>query len=458
MTATKATKDSKPQWHTIEFFTDDQLDSALTIFNATCRYHIIASKKKLGTNTKVGKEYDRLARGLPIDDEASDAIKTASPDTFSSDSGVDVREGEDGTPSDDSDQTEEPTPLSGEGALKAWMVAPLANPPNSALSASEAQALSTVEEWYHCRTRFYELEQSNGGQKVEAVELEATPELEQRTERLLPNMILPKYLTNSLTAPWFRSSELEVLECSDKPVGTPYHPCRVQSHKAKETYFLKIVDNDQPQPIKRELDILHRVEKLGLRDSMHVPQLLGLVAFDNAEPTKNGQKRIMGFLLTDIKEPTPLTLMFDESVEQERREAWAAEADRIRDVLHEHNIIWGDAKADNFLVDAQDKLWIIDFGGSYTEGWVDPELNETEEGDDLGTEKIINALKDPVANVERPEEEEGEKNEEDEEKRDQRTLAPSQSESKRKRDESGDNEEDEELLPADKRSRLEVEE
>lgn len=47
-----------------------------------------------------------------------------------------------------------------------------------------------------------------------------------------------------------------------------------------------------------------------------------------------------------------------------------------------------------------DRLWIIDFGGSWTEGWIDPELKETVEGDDMATQKIVNALHDPVANVE----------------------------------------------------------
>lgn len=63
---------------------------------------------------------------------------------------------------------------------------------------------------------------------------------------------------------------------------------------------------------------------------------------------------------------------------------------------YDHKIIWGDAKADNFMVDAHNELWIIDFGGSYTEGWIDPELAETEQGDITGVKKIVNALYDPV--------------------------------------------------------------
>ncbi|KAJ1324932.1 Kae1-associated serine/threonine protein kinase [Microdochium nivale] len=65
------------------------------------------------------------------------------------------------------------------------------------------------------------------------------------------------------------------------------------------------------------------------------------------------------------------------------------------EVLHDAGIVWGDAKADNFLVDRHSKLWIIDFGGSHTKGWVDPVLDETEEGDHMGVDKVVNALRDP---------------------------------------------------------------
>jgi hypothetical protein len=42
---------------------------------------------------------------------------------------------------------------------------------------------------------------------------------------------------------------------------------------------------------------------------------------------------------------------------------------------------------------------MIDFGGSYTDGWVEPELCETVEGDDQGLQKIVSALEDPDANT-----------------------------------------------------------
>ncbi|KAH8779923.1 hypothetical protein F5883DRAFT_638483 [Diaporthe sp. PMI_573] len=107
----------------------------------------------------------------------------------------------------------------------------------------------------------------------------------------------------------------------------------------------------------------------------------------------------MGFLQTVIDQPMPLTTKLDSAVPQDKRDTWARKADQAKKIWHENGIIWGDAKADNIIVDAEDNLWIIDFGGSYTEGWVDPEIAETKKGDNMGVDKIVNALRDPDENA-----------------------------------------------------------
>lgn len=189
--------------------------------------------------------------------------------------------------------------------------------------------------------------------------------------------------------PWYAAKDVIVLGASDDPA--PYHPSRARV--GEETFFLKVVDSTQPQPTKREIDIMRRIESKGLHEQMHVPLVKGLIGHENSHT------EIIGFLQTEIEDPTPLTTMLDEDVAQSKRDKWAKESGRIKDLLHENGIVWGDAKADNFMVDKHDKLWIIDFGGSYTEGWVDPELMESQEGDDMGVDKIINALHDPIANT-----------------------------------------------------------
>jgi Ser/Thr protein kinase RdoA (MazF antagonist) len=56
--------------------------------------------------------------------------------------------------------------------------------------------------------------------------------------------------------------------------------------------------------------------------------------------------------------------------------------------LHTQHIIWGDGKAANVIIDEQDDAWLIDFGGGWTDGWVDEELADTVEGDQQAISKI----------------------------------------------------------------------
>lgn len=154
----------------------------------------------------------------------------------------------------------------------------------------------------------------------------------------------------------------------------------------------------------------------------------------------------MGLLLTPIPDATPLTKLMDSEVDASKRHKWAKEARRIVKMLHDNGIVWGDAKADNFMVDKDDKLWIIDFGGSYTVGWVDEEIMETEKGDDMGLEKVRNGLMDPDGFTFDPDEEEiGAKDSEPE-------VGDSSGKRKRRHDETEDELEYEEETPKKRKS------
>lgn len=208
-----------------------------------------------------------------------------------------------------------------------------------------------------------------------------------------------------------------ILSTSDYP--PPLHPTRVRkSDSEKQTYFLKLVDSSQHSPVKREIKLLLEAEKQGLCEQIHIPKLEAFVSIDQSKT------KILGFLLSDIPSPTPLTTLLNSDVDECKRQRWADEVRRTTDLLHQHAIIWGDAKADNFLVDTDDELWIIDFGGSYTEGWVDPDLNETREGDEMGVRKIVDALRDPDEDAEEVEECREKCSEESEDKRHQRQPRP----------------------------------
>jgi serine/threonine protein kinase len=98
-------------------------------------------------------------------------------------------------------------------------------------------------------------------------------------------------------------------------------------------------------------------------------------------------------LFTWIDKKSVLSRAKAEESSPELRQRWATQITRSLAELHKHSIIWGDAKAENILIDRNDDAWIIDFGGSYTVGWVDKEKAGTLEGDMQGLSKILEMLK-----------------------------------------------------------------
>jgi hypothetical protein len=358
--------------HVLDFLLDDEDSCALTVYTEdNVRMHIIAdaSKLKRSTNSTASKTCDEYARLVAAFRESSDEERV--------DSGVEqrtaVKEG-----------NEVPCSEEAEEDLQNWILGPVRR------QISKKRQQPTLDEWYEAETLFFELEVSKADQLC-AVEIEASSELKRRIARLKPEISLPKYIRD-MNYPWFDSRKLTVLAGSGSP--PPYHPTQVRCEETGETFFFKAVDADAPKSTKRELWHLNRIAKPDICDQICAPRLVGFVA------KSTSRTHAIGFLQQDIPDPTPLTNWIDAEIPQKQRDSWAADAERMKNVLHEHQIVWGDAKADNFLVDKHKKLWIIDFGGSWTEGWIDPEIKETLEGDDMAMEKITNALHDPVANVE----------------------------------------------------------
>lgn len=379
---------SVPPYHVLDFFYDNEDGCALTITRNSVRFHVIADAKRLkwDSDKDEGREYFQLLQDLRNTERREDG-------QTSIDSGVDVQSPDS---NDSASRKSGITSEDAQGNLHKWMLAPLAAKLEDLAPERSPSEQHTLEQWYDCKTHFFNLEIAES--RVEAVELKSSEDLEQRMTKLRPHLTpIPKYISN-IDVPWYSSADLAVIECADTP--DPYHPCLVKHEQNGETMFFKTVDNNNTQPIKREIDILAKIEKKGLRERLNCPKLLGIVTCATpAVGENNSRSSIMGFLQTAIDQPTPLTTKLDSAVPQDKRDAWARKADEAKKILHDNGIIWGDAKADNFMVDAKDNLWIIDFGGSYTEGWVDPEIAETQKGDDMGVDKIVNGLRDPDQNV-----------------------------------------------------------
>jgi tRNA A-37 threonylcarbamoyl transferase component Bud32 len=74
------------------------------------------------------------------------------------------------------------------------------------------------------------------------------------------------------------------------------------------------------------------------------------------------------------------------------KKKWAAQIESTVNDLHRHGIIWGDAKPTNIIIDEYDDVWLIDFGGGFTPGWVERSLAGSAEGDLQAVKKLKDKL------------------------------------------------------------------
>ncbi|KJZ71697.1 hypothetical protein HIM_08894 [Hirsutella minnesotensis 3608] len=135
----------------------------------------------------------------------------------------------------------------------------------------------------------------------------------------------------------------------------------------------------------RELKAYKMIAAAGLDRQLNLCHLYGVVMDD--------QGFILGLLLTFIDcDVVPLSCMVHPDDPDDpppaSRQKWMGQLDTTFDMLHEFGIVWGDVKAENVLIDQRNNAWITDFGGGYTEGWVDRDMAETQAGDLMGMLKL----------------------------------------------------------------------
>ncbi|KAH7064281.1 hypothetical protein BKA63DRAFT_170242 [Paraphoma chrysanthemicola] len=389
--------------YVLDFNSDENDVSSLTALINDVRFHITVDPADLQKRDKpLYYEYLDKVSGLREAEEREEEEvekaqiirkKSKKERSQDRDSAVDVtadeEDGEDADQDSGSAQVE----------LRNWILDAFAEIVQEWAPADRDPVPSTLHEWYHGPTYFYSMQVKSGQLEPELVE--TTDDLTAKIDALVPKLHMPKYI-QEMDVPWLNANDLIVNAEVTSP--EPAHPGLVTHKPTGEIYFFKPVVPSQPGPVKREISILQKLGKLDL--DIKVPRLLGFVS---ASESKSSKIEAMGMLLTHIANPKPLTTLLSTDVPASQRQEWAQKCETYVKELHSHGIIWGDAKADNFMVDEDNELWIIDFGGSYTEGWVDPELSETKEGDHMGLEKVIKALEDPVEGTFDPETEESER-------------------------------------------------
>jgi serine/threonine protein kinase len=139
--------------------------------------------------------------------------------------------------------------------------------------------------------------------------------------------------------------------------------------------------------IQREYECLQKVTMSKVASSVQTPKLLGFVT-DNDE-------RVVGILETFIPHAQNLSRIEGgiNGISEAQRQDWAGQIKDMIETLHEIDVIWGDAKPQNVLIHSEtNACYLVDFGGSWTDGWVDETLKETRQGDKQGLEKIIQYL------------------------------------------------------------------
>lgn len=188
----------------------------------------------------------------------------------------------------------------------------------------------------------------------------------------------------SFPLPLFCPSEVSICNKNSKHALTEY-PTKVLV--GKETIcYLKVFSPGWEREALREIKAYIRINELEIRDGLHVPFLFGLVQGEDSTSC-------LGLLLSYIDcNNMTLESIVSDNTPKPLRQRWADQVTSTVRRVHEAEIVWGDAKAANVLVDLNMDAWIIDFGGGFTQGWVQRENAGTVEGDSQGLAKIVDHI------------------------------------------------------------------
>ncbi|KAM0331571.1 hypothetical protein ACHAQA_003250 [Verticillium albo-atrum] len=102
--------------------------------------------------------------------------------------------------------------------------------------------------------------------------------------------------------------------------------------------------------------------------------------------------RLRGLIYDFIESEERLTWAIGESTPLGLKEKWASQIKDTVTKMHRLDVIWGDVKADNVLIDKDRNAVIIDLEGGITQGWVDHENEGTVRGDLQGLEKMTDFI------------------------------------------------------------------
>lgn len=187
--------------------------------------------------------------------------------------------------------------------------------------------------------------------------------------------------------PNYSSEKIKVLEQFVRGAGTV---CLVQVDGRRMLCKARY-DGLRDYNIQREIECLQKVSQAfpGGAQRPYIPTLLGYVTHPRSGV-------VLGFLrewLSSKDSLEDLNRSGFPGLQKDTREKWGRQIKETVDSLHKVDIVWGDAKPSNVVIDdLNNDAWLIDFGGGWTEGWVDKNLQNTKAGDQQAVERMLKFL------------------------------------------------------------------
>ncbi|KAF2669540.1 hypothetical protein BT63DRAFT_263871 [Microthyrium microscopicum] len=151
-------------------------------------------------------------------------------------------------------------------------------------------------------------------------------------------------------------------------------------------HFKRLLSGDVSMTVT-EISTYAKILAAALGEEVRISRLFGLVKDEQTS-------RIVGLLLSYIEcgPHGPLSCERRTLTDISLCKKWLDQISNSLHALHANNIAWGDAKPANVVIDEHDDAYLIDFGGGYTAGWVDKELQNTIEGDLQSLSRIAKFL------------------------------------------------------------------
>ncbi|TGO43045.1 hypothetical protein BHYA_0004g01720 [Botrytis hyacinthi] len=178
---------------------------------------------------------------------------------------------------------------------------------------------------------------------------------------------------------------------SDPPISLHY------AFNPETFYFRLVIDGSNADIIQQypsrsnftpclAINAISNLPTYSVQEILFIKKLMG-----------TGAPMLKGFVVSDdddgvigiLEEYIPHTMTLRgfhkdiKVIDSERRKKWAQQVECNIELLHEIGVVWGDGKPHNILVNSEtDDCYLVDFGSSWTDGWVDAELIEMK-ADDL---------------------------------------------------------------------------